>query len=253
MSLNNYLIKILNCYEREGYMGKVELTYGRAVKKLMNITNPIKKALMKTHCVTHKFINNNAIKILNNESLYDVSIFMKKYIHFINDGVVWADQDYKSSNHFYNVDTLKGLYGFSNLLNEFKKYYRTAMFYLEKADIEKCMFYVGVCLHLIQDSTVPQHGSGDLFRGHRNFELWIISKLDEEDKFKVQTGIKRFNKIEDYIIRNIVFSQKINCRFKGIVDTEERYMNISCNILRRAHETTAGFLIDIYEKINNNI
>ncbi len=99
-----------------------------------------KKVLMKTHCITHKFINNNSIQILNNESLYNISIFMKKYMNFINDGVVWADQDYKSSNHFYNIDTLRGLYGFSDLLNEFKKYYRTAMYYLDKNKIENACF-----------------------------------------------------------------------------------------------------------------
>lgn len=231
-------------------MGRVELTYGRAVKKLMDITNPIKKILMKTHCVTHKFINNNSIQIINNESLYDVSIFMKKYLDVINDGVVWADQDYKSSNHFYNVDTLKGLYGFSNLLNEFRKYYRTAMFYLDKKDIDKCMFYVGVCLHLIQDSTVPQHGSVDLFKEHRNFELWIISKIYDEDRFKTHTGIKRFGDIESYIINNIVFSQKVNNKYKNIIDRDDRYSCIANEILKRAHETTAGFLIDIYDRIS---
>ena len=215
-------------------MGRVELTYGRAVKKIMGITNPIKKVLMKTHCITHKFINNNSIQILNNESLYNISIFMKKYMNFINDGVVWADQDYKSSNHFYNIDTLRGLYGFSDLLNEFKKYYRTAMYYLDKNKIEKCMFYVGVCLHLIQDSTVPQHGSGDLFKEHRTFELWIISKIYDEDKFNIESGV-------------------VSMINKNISDREIRYMNIACEILRRAHETTAGFLIDIYEKINNVI
>lgn len=234
-------------------MGRVELTYGRAVKKIMGITNPIKKVLMKTHCITHKFINNNSIQILNNESLYNISIFMKKYMNFINDGVVWADQDYKSSNHFYNIDTLRGLYGFSDLLNEFKKYYRTAMYYLDKNKIEKCMFYVGVCLHLIQDSTVPQHGSGDLFKEHRTFELWIISKIYDEDKFNIESGVVRFNRIDDYIVKNIVFSQNVSMINKNISDREIRYMNIACEILRRAHETTVGFLIDIYEKINNVI
>ena len=234
-------------------MGRVELTYGKAVKKIMVIINPIKKLLMKTHCVTHKFINGNVIKILNNESLYDVSIFMKKYIDHINDGVVWADLDCKSSNHFYNIETIKGLYGFSNLLNEFKKYYRTAMFYLEKGCIDKGMFYIGVCLHLIQDSTVPQHGSGDLFKEHRSFELWIISKIYDEGNFQVETGIKRFENVEDYIIKNIKFSQKVNKENQQVFDREERYMNIASKIIRQAHETSAGFLVDIYEKILGTI
>lgn len=234
-------------------MGRVELTYGKAVRKIIDIINPVKKLLMKTHCMTHKFINTNVVKILNNESHYDVSIFMKKYLDFINDGVVWADQDCKSINHFYNIETLKGLYGFSNLLNEFKKYYRTAMYYLDKKSIEKCMFYVGVCLHLIQDSTVPQHGSVDLFKEHRSFELWIISKIYEEDSFRVETGIKRFGRVEDYIVRNIVFSQNVNSKYKNIPVREERYMNIASRIIRQAHETSAGFLLDMYEKIMKTI
>lgn len=123
------------------------------------------------------------------------------------------------------------------------------MFYLEKGCIEKCMFYVGVCLHLIQDSTVPQHGSVDLFKEHRSFELWIISKIYEEDNFKVETGIKRFDRVEEYIIRNIVFSQKVSKENEHILDRDEKYMNIASKIIRRAHETSAGFLIDIYEKI----
>ncbi len=39
---------------------------------------------------------------------------MYSYINDINAGVVWADQDLKSSNHFYNPYTNKGLYGNSN-------------------------------------------------------------------------------------------------------------------------------------------
>ncbi len=72
------------------------------------------------------------------------------------------------------------------------------------------MFYVGVCLHLIQDSTVPQHGSGDLFKEHRTFELWIISKIYDEDKFNIESGVVRFNRIDDYIVKNIVFSQNVS-------------------------------------------
>lgn len=233
-------------------MGRVELTYGKAVRKIMYMINPIKKLIMKTHCVTHKFINGNVLQILNNESLYDISIFMKKYIGSLNDGVVWADTDCKSSNHFYNVETFKGLYGFSNLLNEFKKYYSTAMFYIKKGEINKGMFYVGVCLHLIQDSTVPQHGSVDLFNEHRKFELWIISKIYDEDKFRVERGIKQFDKIDDYIKKNIIFSQKVSNESKNLENREDRYMYIASRIIRRAHETSAGFLLDIYEMIFNS-
>ena len=81
------------------------------------------------------------------------------------------------------------------------------MYYLDKNKIEKCMFYVGVCLHLIQDSTVPQHGSGDLFKEHRTFELWIISKIYDEDKFNKSAyeSIISIFKIDNHPINPIKF------------------------------------------------
>ena len=59
--------------------------------------------------------------------------------------------------------------------------------------------------------------------------------------------------LSDLIELMIIFSQNVSMINKNISDREIRYMNIACEILRRAHETTAGFLIDIYEKINNVI
>lgn len=230
-------------------MGRIELTYGKTLKRIMLMTIPIKKLLIKTHGITHKFINENCMKILNNETYYDVSIFMKNYIGYINEGAVWADTDYKSSNHFYNIDTLKGLYGFSNLLKEFKKYYDTVLYYIEKRSIEKTMFYVGVCMHLIQDSTVPQHGSVDLFNEHRKFEMWIKSKVQRDEEFKVEKGIQRFERLDDYIVENIRYSQAVNRENINVLDKEERYRNIATKILRQAHETSTGFLIDIYERL----
>lgn len=232
-------------------MGKIELTYGRTIKTIMSISNPIKKIILKTHCVTHKFINYNAIKILNNESIYDISTFMSSNIRYLNQGVVWADLDYKSSNHFYNIDTLKGLYGFSNLLKEFKKFYGIAISYLEKDCMDKSLFYLGAALHLIQDATIPQHGSVDLFNEHRKFELWIISKLEVESNFIANNGIIRFNRLDDYIIQNIKFAQQVAKDNKYVEDTEERYRNISYEIIRRAQQTTAGFLMDFHERIIN--
>jgi phospholipase C len=65
---------------------------------------------MRTECKVHKFINNQSILILKNDGHLKAYNFINAYIDDVNAGVVWADQDLKSSNHFYNPEKEKGLY-----------------------------------------------------------------------------------------------------------------------------------------------
>ena len=113
---------------------KIEATYGKTLKGLMITVNPIKKKIMKTHCIVHKFINIQAIEILKNKGYSEVHSFYKSHIKELNKGVTWADQDFKSSNHFYHHIKGTGLYGFSNALTEFEKYYKSALKFVEAGD-----------------------------------------------------------------------------------------------------------------------
>ena len=63
---------------------------------------------------------------MKNDSYFDVYNFMSTYIDDINEGAVWADQDLKSSNHFYSPKTKRVLYGNSNAKNECESYYNRA-------------------------------------------------------------------------------------------------------------------------------
>ncbi|HYE69663.1 MAG TPA: hypothetical protein VEA58_13685, partial [Anaerovoracaceae bacterium] len=44
----------------------------------------------------------HALSILLNDKYLEEYAFFARYIDEINKGAVWADQDFKSSNHFYN-------------------------------------------------------------------------------------------------------------------------------------------------------
>ncbi|MEK6264234.1 MAG: phospholipase, partial [Clostridium sp.] len=74
---------------------KIEATYGKTLRGIMISVNPIKKKIMKTHCIVHKFINIQAIEILENKGYSEVNSFYKGYIKELNRGVTWADQDFK--------------------------------------------------------------------------------------------------------------------------------------------------------------
>ena len=71
--------------------------------------------------------SNQSLHILKNDGYFDVYNLMSEYIEDINKGAVWADQDLKSSNHFYSPKTKRGLYGNSNAKNECESYYNRAL------------------------------------------------------------------------------------------------------------------------------
>lgn len=225
----------------------IEKILGETFKGVFIAVNPIKKKIIKTYCIVHKFINIQALEILKNEKRNEAYEFYKKYIKYINEGATFADQDFKSSNHFYHVDKKKGLYGFSDALSEFKKYYNKAISYYKTGDTTKGMFYLGAALHLSQDATVPQHVSNKLLKQHRKFEQWIISRLLTDYSFEAVNGIVRYKTIDEYVKNNAEFAFETSNKYKNIVDEERRYHDTATEIIIQAQRTTAGILLDFYE------
>ncbi|MDP4091144.1 MAG: zinc dependent phospholipase C family protein [Bacillota bacterium] len=231
---------------------RLETTYGKTLQGLMFAVNPVKKAMLKTHCTVHKYINMKAIDILKAESSYEQYHFFKNHIRPLNLGVSWADQDLKSSNHFFHHERGKGLYGFSDALSECIKYYSKAMSLLDNGEVDKAVFYFGAACHLVQDVTVPHHVSNRLLKSHRKFELWIIARLMSDYSFDAETGIKRYESIEDYIRSNAKMAHETYNEYEAIDNLEERYHRIASVIVKEAQRTTAGLMMDFYEEVRKN-
>lgn len=232
----------------------IERNYGKAVRGVMATVNPIKKLLIKTYCTVHKYINIKAIEIIGLEGNEEIYKFFLKYINELNQGVMWADQDFKSTNHFYHFSEGKGLYGFSNALEECKKYYKMAVNYAKAGDRRKSMFYFGAACHLIQDTTVPQHVNNNLLNSHRSFEMWILKKVVSGYGFDTANESKRYGSLHEYIKSNALMSNDAYTVFNNVLDIERRYKNITNVIITEAERTTAGFMIDFYcELCVNNV
>lgn len=227
---------------------KIESAYGKLLRGVFFAVNPIKKIAVKTTCIIHKFINIQSIQILHNHKEMEAWKFYKSHIRALNAGVTWADGDFKSSNHFFHYQKEKGLYGFSNALAECEKYYHLSLDYLKKGEIEKALFFLGASCHLVQDSTVPHHVNNKLLKKHREFELWIISRLFNDYDFTQEKGIIQYNYIREYIKENALYAYTIHEEYLPIEEKEERYYNIAWRILSRAQQSTAGFLLDYYNK-----
>lgn len=97
---NKYIDKCL--LSEVNKINTFETTYDYILKTIFAVANPIKKTIIKTECKVHKYININSLNILKNDKYSEEYIFFSSYILDINEGAVWADQDFKSSNHFYN-------------------------------------------------------------------------------------------------------------------------------------------------------
>lgn len=228
---------------------KLENTYGNTLKGIMFAVNPLKKKLLKTYCTVHKFIIIQAIEILKNDGYNEEFQFFSNNIRDLNNGVTWADQDFKSSNHFYHVSKGKGLYGFSDALTECKKYYNKSIAFIDAGDISKGIFYFGAACHLVQDATVPQHVNNNLLKSHRKFELWIISRLMTDYSFIAKEGTVIYDTLEDYITNNAIMANSTYMKNMGIYSIDERYGKIATTILKEAQRTTAGLMVKYFKEI----
>ncbi|GIM29545.1 phospholipase C [Clostridium polyendosporum] len=214
----------------------------------MVTVNPIKKVVVKTSCIVHKYINMQAIHILNNDGYEDAAQFFKENIKPLNEGAVWADQDFKSINHFFHYSEERGLYGFSNALDEGVRYNREAIRNIKRENLNKALFFVGAVAHLIQDATVPHHVNNRLLKSHKGFESWIRLKLFNHYDFSENSGTLRQTKLKDFMKNNAEVANNAYYRFNQIEDREERYFEISRVILKQAQISTAGYLLNFYEE-----
>lgn len=230
---------------------RTEATYNKILKTVFSITNPIKKSIIKTHCIVHMHINIHALKVLQNDKYLDQYTFFANNILEINEGAVWADQDFKSSNHFYNPHKGKGMYGRNSAIDLAIDYYDKAIQLWNSGDYSKSMFYLGAALHLIQDMTVPQHANIRLLDDHRQYETFIKRSFNYLDDINVKTGAYLIHSIEDYIRFNARVSLKVYRRFQGIKDDETRFYRIGRCSLPLAIRTTAGAMVMFYNDISS--
>lgn len=232
-------------------MKRLERVYGKTFKTVLWLIRPIKQIFKKTLCEVHIFINRQALEILKNDGYVEECQFYNQYIEQLNKGVVWADQDFRSREHFYNPYTHKGLYGCKSSKQRFAQYYGCALVHWDCGDKDKAMFYLGAAVHLIQDSTIPQHGSVNLLKSHRRFELWVIDVHDDFEYYAVRDKLIYYDNPCTYIEKNARKAIETYRKYSLIKDEGEKYFKITNVIFPLAQRTTTGCLLNFYQKIQN--
>lgn len=230
----------------------VELSYSKLLKYTMKAVNPFKNALVTTECIVHKVINNQALLILKNDNKIHQYKLLSNYIGELNLGVVWADQDLKSSGHFYNPYKGRGLYGNTDALTLAKNYYKFAISCWAAGNVEKSMVFLGASAHLVQDLTVPQHANIKLLKEHHKYEKFVRDTFyDNIEYFVNDKGFYHYS-VEELIKHNALNSIKANKRLSCIKDEEERYYELTKYILPLAQRSTAGLFDTFYRQVNVN-
>ena len=240
---------IINIFIGMMIMRILEKLYSYVLKKILKTVNPVKKRIMKAECVVHKFINTQSLIVLKNDGYMEAYALMESYISDINAGVVWADQDLKSNNHFYNPHRNKGLYGSSDAKKECISYYTRALNEYFHGNIKASMFYLGAACHLIQDLTVPQHANVDLLNNHKSYENWVIRTHRHYDEFKIKEGGIYFNSLTNYIDFNSKEAINTYNNYSYVEDRQVRFHIITSKVLTMAQATTAGLMLKFYKDI----
>lgn len=233
-------------------MGIVERTYGKTFGTVLWLINPVKKIFKKTLCEVHVFINDNALEILKNDGYYEAHKFYVENRKSLNDGVVWADKDFKSRDHFYNPFTHRGLYGCRSSLQRFGRYYRNAVVHWDCGDREKAIFYLGAAVHLIQDSTIPQHVNVNLLKSHKRFEDWIYKVHNNFEHYTAKSGGLYYDNPYEYIERNAKKTIEMYRRYRNIRNRELRFYRIANTTFPLAQKTTAGCLLNFYRSVKKD-
>jgi phospholipase C len=130
-------------------------------------------------CLTHKTCNTEALTLIKACGCSAVASVLEKNLMPLQQGVTWADLEFKNINHFFNPITRKGLWLFSPAVYDFSVYLAKSCRLAKNKDLTNSFFYLGAAAHLLQDMSVPHHVCGYLFNGHKKFENWVQTHHNE--------------------------------------------------------------------------
>ena len=229
---------------------QLEIVCGKLISQTFRIINPIKKKIINTNCEVHLVSQESALDVLVEQG-YDKEVqFFKKFEMYINEGLVWADQDFKSYFHFYNPEKQRGMYGHTtNAMTLANNYYKNALYFISRDDYKNGMAYFGAMCHIIQDLTIPQHAKRKLLDSHKQFEIYVKSNYRKVKRFKTNKGPLLCKNISDYVEFNSRRALRFDYMYKNISNQKSKFYLVAFNALNLAQRSTAGCMLMFYNDL----
>ena len=192
---------------------------------------------IKSLCLSHKFCNLHALAIIRGRGNTEIAAVLQDNLAPLQEGVTWADLQFRNINHFFDPITKKGLWRFSPGVYDFSVYLAKACRLAKTADITNSFFYLGAAVHLLQDMSVPHHVCGYLFKGHKKFENWVQNHLAE---FAYpQNSINETTRPIDLLLSSATIAREF-MPFVGESATEQHYRYAAKNLLPIAQTSSAN-------------
>lgn len=230
---------------------RVEKVCGRFISQTFKVINPIKKKIIKTNCEVHLFIQDSALDVLKEQGYEKEVQFFNNFKPYMERGLVWADQDFKSYFHFYNPKEKRGMYGNSdNAMTLANTYYKNALHFISKNDYINGMAYFGALCHIIQDVTIPQHAKGKLLDNHKQFETYVKLNYKKVKRFKSKDSPLLYKNVNDYIENNARSALNFDYMYKNINDNKSKFYLVAFNALNLAQRSTAGCMLMFFDDLD---
>lgn len=152
---------------------------GTRLKTAALLENPLLQTIDPSYCTTHQYCNEQALNILQHNGFIQETVLLRNYYKQLQDGVIWADLNWKNIHHFLHPKTRRGFWHFSNAAGDYLEFFNTAIKFVRQGCMKEAIFYLGAAAHLVQDMCVPHHAKCQLFDGHKKYEIWVERHLHE--------------------------------------------------------------------------
>ena len=153
-----------------------------------------------------------------------------------------------NSNHFYVVDTGKGLNGKESSSVKFVEYYNKAKAAQKRGDNYLAAEHLGRALHYVQDASVPHHTISYLTIAHANYEKFCSENVETylselEDPYSPNT---LYPSITKRALNEIVpFEAEYSHAFYGNVNTtlnQSKWGSTASQLIKRSTKVSAAIL-----------
>ena len=189
---------------------------------------------------THRYLTERAVDVLRSDGFTEASDFFTRWLPVIVKGNYWADRLWMNATHHYNPSTGKGLWIWASAPDQLRNWWRAAMSAWRRRNVEKSMFMLGACLHLVQDCCQPYHSNCVVLDGHQKYEQWADCHKEE---FVVDHGglYGIFERPEEWAAANAEASFPHLAEVCSPLESDRR--RATALLIPRAVRTSAGFLM----------
>ena len=175
---------------------------------------------------------------------------LSAYYEQLQNGVIWADLNWKNIHHFLHPHTRRGFWHFSNAACDYLEFFTFAIKSVRHGCAKDAIFYLGAAAHLVQDMCVPHHAKCQLFDGHKKYERWVETNL-QNFSYEIKEEISIANPI-GILVKNAATALDLYHYVSADAGIQQ-YKKATDILLPLANQSTANLFCYFFARIRKII